>query len=212
LGYQNTGIGWSALSSNTTGNYNTALGVQAGLNLTTGNNNVCIGAFEQGVAGESSTTRIANIYSSVASGRQVYVNSGDKLGTLSSSRRYKEDIKPMAKASEALFALKPVSFRYKKDIDPSQLLSFGLIAEEVAGVDRDLVTVDKQGKPETVRYEAVNAMLLNEFIKEHKTVLQQGQTIARLEKQLETVTATLQKVSAQLELNKSAPQTVLNNQ
>ena len=116
----------------------------------------------------------------------------------------------MAKASEALFALKPVSFRYKKDIDPSQLLSFGLIAEEVAGVDRDLVTVDKQGKPETVRYEAVNAMLLNEFIKEHKTVLQQGQTIARLEKQLETVTATLQKVSAQLELNKSAPQTVLN--
>jgi len=87
-----------------------------------------------------------------------------------------------------------------------------LIAEEVAGVDRDLVTVDKQGKPETVRYEAVNAMLLNEFIKEHKTVLQQGQTIARLEKQLETVTATLQKVSAQLELNKSAPQTVLNNQ
>jgi hypothetical protein len=100
----------------------------------------------------------------------VYVNSDDKLGTLASTRRVKDDIKPMDKASEVLLALKPVSFRYKKEIDPTHSLSFGLIAEEVAQVDPNLVTVDRDGKPETVRYEAVNAMLLNEFLNEHSTV------------------------------------------
>ncbi len=106
--------------------------------------------------------------------------------------------------SHELFALKPVTFRYKKAIDPARVLSFGLIAEEVAQISPELITRDKEGKPQTVRYEAVNAMLLNEFLKEHRKVEQ-------LEKQLEVLTAGLQKVSAQLELSNSAPQTVLND-
>ena len=124
----------------------------------------------------------------------------------------------MDKASETLFALKPVTFRYKKEIDPARAVSFGLIAEEVAEISPDLITRDEQGKPQTVRYEAVNAMLLNEFLKEHneflkerKTVEEQGATIARLEKQVEALTAGIEKVSAQLELSKSAPQSVVNN-
>jgi hypothetical protein len=197
-GASNTAVGAVALSNNTTGNFNTALGFAAGSNLTTGSGNVCIGADVHGVTGESNTTRIRNIYASMANGRAVYVNSDDKIGTLASSRRFKEGIKPMDKASEVLFALKPVSFRYKKEVDPMRSLSFGLIAEEVARVDPDLVTPDRDGKPETVRYEAVNAMLLNEFLKEHKTVQEQGAIIARQQKQIEALTAGLQKVSAQL--------------
>ena len=104
-----------------------------------------------------------------------------------------------------------MTFRYKKEIDTQRTPQFGLVAEDVEKVNPDLVIRDRERKPYTVRYEAVNAMLLNEFLKEHKTVQQQGQTIARLEKQLETVTATLQKVSAQLELNKPSPRAVLNN-
>jgi septal ring factor EnvC (AmiA/AmiB activator) len=136
----------------------------------------------------------------------------------------------MDKASEALFALKPVTFRYKREVDPAHALSFGLIAEEVAEISPELITRDEQGKPETVRYEAVNAMLLKEFLKEHKTVQEQGATmtqqrndfeaaIARQQKQIEALTATvkeqaaqIQKVSAQLEVSKAAPQTVVNNQ
>ena len=124
----------------------------------------------------------------------------------------------MDKASEAVLALKPVSFRYKKEIDASGTLQFGLVAEEVADINADLVTRDSEGKPETVRYEAVNAMLLNEFLKEHRkneqqeSKLEEQETkIARQEKQIEALTAGLQKVSAQLELNKPAPQTVLND-
>src|SRR5262249_49563569 len=132
---------------------------------------------------------------------------------LSSSRRYKEKIQPMDQASETLYRLKPVTYRFKKEIDVTQSLDYGLVAEEVAEVDPTLAIRDAKGQIESVRYTAINAMLLNEFLKEHKTVEQQGQTIARLEKQLETVTATLQKVSAQLEVSKAAaPQTVLNNQ
>ena len=144
------------------------MGTNAGKNLTTGSGNVCIGAGILGAAGESNTTRIRNIYSSVASGRAVYINSNNKIGTLASTRRVKNDIKPMDKASEAVLALKPVSFRYKKEIDASGTLQFGLVAEEVADINADLVTRDSEGKPETVRYEAVNAMLLNEFLKEHR--------------------------------------------
>jgi hypothetical protein len=128
-----------------------------------------------------------------------------------SSKRFKEDIKPMAKASEAVFALEPVTFRYRKDIDSAGRSQFGLVAEDVEKINPDLVVRDNEGKPYSVRYDQVNAMLLNEFLKEHKTVQSQGETIARLEKQLGTVTATLQKVSAQLELNKPAPQTALNS-
>jgi hypothetical protein len=117
----------------------------------------------------------------------------------------------MAKASEALFALTPVTFRYKKEIDSAGIQQLGLIAEDVEKVNPDLIVRDKEGKPYSVRYDQVNAMLLNEFLKEHKTVQEQGATIAGLQKQIETLSAGLQKVSAQLELSKSAPQTVLNN-
>ena len=117
----------------------------------------------------------------------------------------------MHKASEALYRLKPVTYRYKKEIDRTQSLAFGLIAEEVAEVNPDLVAHNAQGQPESVHYEMVNAMLLNEFLKEHRTVQEQGTIIARQQKQIDALTAGLQKVSAQLELSKSAPQTVLND-
>jgi hypothetical protein len=143
-------------------------------------------------------------------GRAVYVDSDNKLGTLSSSLRYKEEIKPMDKVSEAILALKPVAFRYKKEIDPAQMLSFGLIAEEVAKINSDLITRDEQGKPQTVRYEAVNAMLLNEFLKEHRKVQELEANALRQQKQIDTLTAGFQKVSAQLEANKPAPQVVNN--
>ena len=118
----------------------------------------------------------------------------------------------MDKASEAILALKPVTFHYKKEPDPQGVAQFGLVAEQVEKVNRDLVARDKQGKSYTVRYEAVNAMLLNEFLKEHRKVEEQAATIVKQQKQIEAVTAGLQKLSAQLELNKAAPQTVLNNQ
>ena len=203
-GHHNTAVGVSALQ-NSTGSNNVSLGANAGKNLTTGNGNVCIGAGILGLANESNTTRIRNIYSSVATARAVYIGSDNKIGTLSSSRRYKEEIKPMEKASETLFALKPVTFRYKKEVDAERALSFGLIAEDVAEIGPDLITRDEKGNPQTVRYEAVNAMLLNEFLKEHRKVEQ-------MQKQIDALTAGLQRVNAQLELSKPAPQTVLNSQ
>ncbi len=137
-GSDNTATGYHALLSST-GSNNIALGSSAGSNLTTGSGNVCIGAGVLGSAGESNTTRIRNVYASVASGRAVYVNPDNKIGTLASSRRFKEEIKPMDKASEAILALKPVTFRYKKEIDPSHGgISLGLIAEDVAKVSSRL--------------------------------------------------------------------------
>jgi trimeric autotransporter adhesin len=205
----NTAFGTLALFHNTTGRHNTAIGEEAGLNLTTGEGNVYIGFNVGGVAGEFNTTRIRNIYSSLASGRAVYVNSDNKLGTLLSTRRVKNDIKPMDKASEAILALKPVTFRYKKEVEPNGAIQFGLIAEEVAEVNSDLVILDAGGKPESVRYEAINAMLLNEFIKEHNKVQGLEATIAQLRNEMETVVAQLKeqdskigKVSAQIELNR----------
>ena len=139
------------------------------------------------------------------------VGEGGRLGTLTSSARFKDDIKPMGRASEALFALKPVTFRYKKEIDSRSIPQFGLVAEEVEKVNPDLVIREADGRPQTVRYEQVNAMLLNEFLKEHKTVQEQGAMIARQQKAIEALTAGLQKVSAQLEVSKPAPQTALND-
>src|SRR6478672_4355733 len=203
-GILNTAIGGRAIIQNVTGSSNVALGFQAGFNIT-GTGNVCVGEDIVGVAGESNVTRIGNIGSTAqANGVFVTVGAGGKLGFQVSSRRYKDDIKPMDRASEALFALKPVSFRYKQEIDPARSPDFGLIAEDVATVNPDLVARDEEGKIVTVRYQAVNAMLLNEFLKEHRKVEQ-------LEKQVEALTAGLQKVSAQIELSKRAPQTVLNN-
>ena len=210
-GINNTAEGFQALYDNT-GSNNVGLGYSAGLNLTTGSGNVCIGYGVSGVAAESNTTRIKNIYSSVASGRAVYVNSDNKLGTLVSSRRFKDGIKPMEKASEAILALKPVTFLYKKEVEPNGAIMFGLIAEDVEKVDPELVTRNEKGEPETVRYDAVNAMLLNEFLKEHRTVQElkstlaeqqataakQEATIASQQKQIEALTAGLQKVTDQL--------------
>jgi hypothetical protein len=214
----NTAVGSAALASNTTGGDNTALGNQAGSNVT-GSGNVCIGAGVSGFAGESNITRIRNVYESVATDRAVYVTADGRIGTLSSSRRYKEEIEPMNQASERLFALKPVTFRYKKGIDPARLLSFGLIAEDVAEMSPELITRDKEGKPETVRYEAVNAMLLNEFLKEHRKgeqqdrkIEEQGARITEQQKQIQALigivkeqAAQIQKVSARLAVNKAVP-------
>jgi hypothetical protein len=175
-------------------------------------------------------TYIAGISGQTASGgAAVFVNTDGKLGTLTSSARFKTEIKPMDKASEAILALKPVSFRYKKEVDPDGIPQFGLVAEDVEKVNPDLVARDDQGKIYTVRYEAVNAMLLNEFLKEHRkneqqeatitqlksTVAQQKKefqaTVAQLIARLDEQGAQIQKVSAQLEVNKTAPQIVLSN-
>jgi len=220
-GRNNTAIGNRALFSNRNGSFNTALGYRGGANLTTGSNNIDIG--NVGVAAESNTIRIggdvgagSHTATFIAAIRgvttannnaiPVVIDSDGQLGTVSSSSRYKTEIKPIDKASESILALKPVSFHYKvhKDTTPQ----FGLIAEDVARENPDLVIYDGDGKPYTVRYDAVNAMLLNEFLKEHKTVRAQGATIARLEKQIEALNAGLQKMSAQIELNTLAPQTV----
>jgi hypothetical protein len=198
------------------------LGNGAGSGATTGNGNIYVGAGVAGVASESNHTYIGNIRTTTVNGTgtdTVTVNlTTGLLGHLSSSHRYKEDIKPMDTASEAVFSLKPVTYRYKKDIDPSQSPAFGLVAEDVAEVNANLVACNSQGEPESVHYEMVNAMLLNEFLKDHRTVEEQKATIADLrqnfaqqQKQIEALTAGLQKVSAQLEVIKPAPQTVLNN-
>jgi len=200
----NTAIGEDALNSNTTGSGNTVAGFNSGFAVTTANNVICIGA---GVAGANADNScfIGSIFGATSSGgTAVFIDSNNKLGTTTSSRRFKEDIKAMDKVSEALFSLKPVSFHYKKEIDPASTSQLGLVAEEVEKVNPDLVVRDKEGKPYSVRYDQVNAMLLNEFLKEHRKVEQ-------LEKQVELLTAGLQKVSAQLEVTKRAPQTVLNN-
>jgi hypothetical protein len=215
-GNDNTAVGYRALLSNSTGSNNIAVGASAGINLTTGSDNIDIGnagmagtaeskKIRIGTAGTHTKTFIAGISgATVINGVGVIVNSNGQLGTVVSSERFKDAIKPMDKASEAILALKPVTFRYKHELDPEGIPQFGLVAEEVEKVNPDLVARDEQGKPYTVRYEAVNAMLLNEFLKEHRKVEQ-------LEKQVAALTAGLQKVSAQLELSKPAPQTVLNN-
>jgi hypothetical protein len=219
-GSDNTAEGFLALE-NTTGSSNIAIGSKAGANLTTGSNNIDIGA--PGVAEEANTIRIgksgtqrktliAGIHgATVASGVGVIVGTTGQLGTVQSSKRFKEAIKPMNKASEAILALKPVTFRYKKELDPDKIPQFGLIAEEVEKVNPDLVARDEEGKIMSVRYEVVNAMLLNEFLKAHRKLEQQEAMIACQQKQIDALTARLHKVSAQLEVSKPAPQTVLNN-
>ena len=177
----------------------------------TANDVICIGRAVAGanVDGTCFIGNIRGVTTQNANALPVVIDGAGQLGTVASSERFKKDIAIMGQASEGILSLRPVTFHYKTD--GTSTPQFGLIAEEVAKVNPALVVPDKKGKPFTVRYDAVNAMLLNEFLKEHETVQQQGQTIARLEKQLETVTATLQKVSAQFELNKPAPQTALNN-
>jgi hypothetical protein len=237
-GSSNTAQGFGALSNNTTGSNNVAIGRDAGANLTTGSNNITIGAGLLGKTGEANTTRIGKttqaatyiggIYNkNAASGTAVpvLIDSTGKLGTVKSSARYKEAIKPMDKTSEAILKLEPVTFNYKKELDPDGVRQFGLIAEQVEKVDPDLVVRDEDGKVSTVRYEAVNAMLLNEFLKEHRKLQtlqtaaeQQEATItdlklaaARQEKQIRALTAGLQKVGARIELEKPSPRVTANH-
>jgi hypothetical protein len=241
-GRNNTANGVGALTSNTTGDGNIALGFSAGANLTTGSNNIDI--WNLGVAGEGHTIRIgtkgthtntfvAGIHGvTVASAVGVVVDVNGHLGTVTSSARFKDAIKPMDKASEAILQLQPVTFRYKHELDPDGIPQFGLIAEQVEKVNPNLVVRDEDGKVNTVRYEAVNAMLLNEFLKEHRRVEEQGATIAQQkkdfaselarqqkdfdekfaqqQKQIEALTATVQKVSDQIALSKPTPQLVAN--
>ena len=231
----NTAIGTGALSSNTTGNANIAIGSFAGHDLTTGNQNIVIGN-PNAVADESYTIRIGGNSQTraffagirgVATGNNdavnVVIDSDGQLGTVSSSRRFKKEIKPMDTASESILALKPVTFHYKSD--KTNRSEFGLIAEKVAEINPDLVVRDENGEIYTVRYEAVNAMLLNEFLKEHRKNEEQQATIARLkstdakqeatianqQKRIEALTAGLQKVSAELELRKPALHPIVNN-
>ncbi len=158
-----------------------ALGNYAGFGATTGSNNIYIGNQIEGTAGESNVCYIGSIFGQTNNlGSPVYIDANSKLGTLTSSKRFKEEIKPMDNASDALFALKPVTFRYKKEIDPAGKSLLGLVAEEVEKVNPDLVVRDKEGKPYSVRYDQVNAMLLNEFLKEHRTVQELKKEVAAL--------------------------------
>jgi hypothetical protein len=212
----NVAIGSSALYNNTTGSFNTALGVAAGFGVQTAHSVICIDAAGANV---SNTTWIGHIYNTAtvsATTLPVVVSNTNQLGTMSSSARFKKEIKPMDKASGSILALKPVTFHYKSDSTGTP--QFGLIAEEVAEVNPDLVVRDENGEIYTVRYEAVNAMLLNEFLKEHRKNEDQGATITALkaidakqeatitqqQKQIDALTGGLQKVSAQVEVSKFA--------
>jgi hypothetical protein len=231
-GGDNTADGTGALQNNTTGGANTALGAGAGLGVFTASHVIAIGTNGADVSDSCFIGNIRGVRTANADAISVVIDSAGQLGTLSSSRRFKKEIKPMDKTSEAIFALRPVAFHYKND--KTSMPQFGLIAEEVADVNSDLVVRDDQGEIYTVRYEAVNAMLLNEFLKEHRKVekqsreiLEQRATITELKKGMATVVAQLkeqaaqiQKVSAQLtaaspsrgglEASKSAPQVVNN--
>jgi hypothetical protein len=239
-GHHNTALGVDTAEFISTGNYNILLGAGAGFNLTTGDNNIDIG--NGGVAAEANTIRIgthgtqkatfiAGIIGAPVAGATVHISGTGQLGIgPPSSVRFKDAIKPMDNASEAILALKPVTFHYKKELDPEGIPQFGLVAEDVEKVDPDLVARDDQGKVYTVRYEAVNAMLLNEFLKEHQTVQELKSTattqkaiiaqlkqdfqsrLAEQQKQIDALTAGLQKVSAQLEVNKPLPQIVASDE
>jgi len=221
----NTAYGYQALYNTTTGHANVALGYFAGINITLGSGNIEIG--NSGTDTDVDTTRIgtrqsrcfiAGIYNTVLTSNvpmPVYIDSAGQLGAKGSSQRFKHEIKPMDTVSEAILSLRPVTFHYKGD--QTNTAEFGLIAEEVEKVNPDLVVRDKDGQIYSVRYEAVNAMLLNEFLKEHKAfveeqrkVEEQGAKIGQLEKQIQTLTVGLQKVSAQLAVTKPSPQTVRN--
>jgi len=227
-GSNNTAIGNSALNANTTGSNNIAIGHEAGIRHTTGSNNIYVES--RGAVNEFRTIRIGTTSThgrtfiagvsgvTVAGGVGVIVDNNGQLGTVVSSERFKDAVKPMDKASEAILALKPVTFRYKHELDPKGIPQFGLVAEDVEKVNPELVARDEQGKPYTVRYEAVNAMLLNEFLKEHRSVQElksaaakQEAIISRQQKQIEALAAGLQKVSAEVEMSRPAPQTVLNS-
>ena len=229
----NVAVGTGALSHNTIGESNIAVGAAAGQDQDIGSGNVYIGAGVVGIAGENNHTYIGNVNLTTVSGGNADTVTVDLttglLGHASSSRRYKEEIQPMDNASEALYRLKPVTYRFKKEIDPMQSPDYGLVAEDVAQVDPNLAIRDGNGQIENVRYTAINAMLLNEFLKEHRKMEEQADTIAELkltvaeqqntfqsklseqEKQIADLVSGLAKVSAQLESTRPDPQVVANN-
>ena len=215
FGQRNTAIGFFSLDQNTTGSFNVALGAGAGSGVITANDVICIG---RGVAGAdvSNTCFIGNIRGVTtrnANALPVVIDGAGQLGTVASSERFKKDIAIMGQASERILSLRPVTFHYKTD--GTSTPQFGLIAEEVAKVNPALVVPDKDGKPFTVRYDAVNAMLLNEFLKEHSKVEKLEATIAKQRTDFEAALADfkgqIQKVSAQLEASRSAPQVADSN-
>lgn len=205
-GDMNTGLGYQALIG-AHGNGNTAVGAGAGINLVLGDNNIDIG---NPGAEESNTIRIGNFTHTAvyiggiagdtvgAGGTTCYVDNDGKLGVFLSARRYKQNIQPMDDASAALYALKPVTFRYKPQFDRSSTPQFGLVAEDVAAVNSDLVVRDAKGEISTVRYEAINVMLLNEFLKAHKIVQEQGATIAELKSEIAALTTALDDQAAKI--------------
>jgi uncharacterized coiled-coil protein SlyX len=239
-GDSNTASGDAALFNNTAGIGNTALGFGAGSGVTTASNVICIGANVIGanVSNSCFVGNIREVTTAMGDAIPVVIDSAGQLGTTSSSQRFKKEIQPMDQASEAILALKPVTFRYKSD--NTATTQFGLIAEEVAAVNPELVVRDEKGEIYTVRYDAVNAMLLNEFLKQHRKIEQQERkiqeqdyrvreqgatisamqsTVTQQQKGIEVLTAQLrqqatqiQRVSAQLEISKRAPQVVNNNE
>jgi trimeric autotransporter adhesin len=228
--FNNTAIGTNALVNNTSGNNNIALGTGAGSNAITASDTICIGIVGVDV---TDGCYIGHVFEEPLDpdNLAMAIDVNGKVGTLPSSRRFKDHIKPMDSASEAILALKPVRFHYKSDKKCSP--RFGLIAEEVAEVDPNLVARDKDGKPYSVRYDQVNAMLLNEFLKEHKKVQEQGAAIAKQredfeailarqqtgfesnlakqQKQIEALASSLQGVKAELEITKRPVQVLANN-
>jgi len=218
-GERNTAIGLSSLDKNTTGSFNVALGAGAGSNVITANDVICIGRAVAGadVNGTCFIGNIRGVTTQNANALPVVIDGAGQLGTVASSERFKKDIAIMGQASEGILSLRPVTFHYKTDTTGTP--QFGLIAEEVAKVNPALVVPDKDGKPFTVRYDAVNAMLLNEFLKEHEAFVEAQHKVEKLETTVATLVATvkeqaaqIQKVSAQLEVSKPAPQTVLNTE
>src|SRR6266545_3140910 len=228
-GAGNAAVGNLALSNNTSGAGNIALGNNAGANVTTANDVTCIGAVGANVANSCYISRIHGVTSSGEIA--VFIDSDGKLGTTTSSLRFKDQIKPMDQISEELYALRPVTFCYKKEIDPARISQFGLVAEDVEKVNPDLVARDKEGKPYSVRYDQVNAMLLNEFLKEHCRVENLDATVDELKSdrahqetvisdlknevhaliaQLKEQAAQIQKVSAQVQMSKLPAQVVAN--
>jgi hypothetical protein len=207
LGNFNTAIGAGEPLGNTTGSSNIAVGRSAGINLTTGSNNICIG--NSGVAAESGTIRIgtggtqtatflAGINGVGVTGVSVLVSSSGQLGVASSSRSVKEDIREIGGESDGLMRLRPVAFKYRPQIDPKGLTQYGLIAEEVADVYPDLVAYDRDGRPETVRYHLINALLLNEVQKQRRTAEAQEKTIKQQKAEIEGLKARLSRLEARL--------------
>jgi len=226
MGGGNTAIGEAALNENVTGGFNTAVGTAA-LLVASGNSNTVVGSgaggnvggadhvicIGQGVAGANvnNSCYIGSIWNQPGGSQPVYVNSDGKLGALASSRRFKDEIKPMARASEVIYSLEPMSFRYKPEIEPTRPRGFGLIAEDVEKLNPDLVTRGTDGKVNSVRYDQVNVMLLNEFLKAHRKMEEQQKQIDVLATQLKEQAKQLQKVSVQVGLNTPVHRVVLNN-